>query len=515
MDTQTIALFNRTGVTPLEESPSPVAEAEIPARGALDRQLRDQRLRLIRLYSLGVAIFGSLWCAAYFWPSLAGGGMDLRMAVVSAHAGFLGLAGVLALYLCRLGHLQAATYLNVLALIGIATINLALIANAEGAGIITYCVAISIAALVVEGRQWIVLALVLTLAALAGALLHSFPVVEPVQLPRVLSVASLLVASTLGLAYPAGLFWLFSTNLTASRNEAWGLARAATDASRLIGERTRQLELRTVQLEGKNHELSDFLYVVSHDLRAPLINLEGFSRALEESVDSLDKALAGGGNGNGKGPAAHGASPPGWPKLREDITESLDFILRSVAKMDFLVRGLLELSRIDSRPQLSQPINLDRVVEEILGSLHYNISERGIRVDVDPLPTVIGDPMRINQVFGNLIDNAVKYMKPEGEARIQIGHRREDDLDCFFVRDSGIGIRPEDHAKIFRLFTRIAGSAAAGDGLGLTAVKKILERHGGRIWVESEPGEGSTFWFTLPGAASEEKTDGHAAQRID
>jgi signal transduction histidine kinase len=249
--------------------------------------------------------------------------------------------------------------------------------------------------------------------------------------------------------------------------------------------------------------------------RSLVTGCEGFSRALEESVDSLDKVLAPGGNGNGKEPARDGAPSPVRSQLREEIRESLDFILRSVAKMDFLVRGLLELSRIDSRPGLSQPIDLGRVVEEVVGSLHYHISERGIRVDVDPLPVVVGDSMRINQVFGNLIDNAVKYMKPEGEARIHIGHRREDDVECFFVRDSGIGIRPEDHGKIFRLFTRIAGSAVAGDGLGLTAVKKILDKHGGTIWVESEPGEGSTFWFTLPREAGEERADGHAAQRVD
>jgi signal transduction histidine kinase len=143
-------------------------------------------------------------------------------------------------------------------------------------------------------------------------------------------------------------------------------------------------------------------------------------------------------------------------------------------------------------------VDLNATVESVLGSLQYVIKERGIGIEVDWLPTVRGDGVRLNQVFGNLIENAIKYMKPEGEAKIHVGYRTNGVGDLFFVNDTGVGIRDEDQSKVFRLFTRLNPSASSGEGLGLTAVRKIVERNGGRIWVESEIGSGSTFWFTWP-----------------
>jgi signal transduction histidine kinase len=201
-----------------------------------------------------------------------------------------------------------------------------------------------------------------------------------------------------------------------------------------------------------------------------------------------------------------GALREAWPTLSRDVSESLDFILRGVAKMDFLVRGLLELSRIDSRANDRRAVDLNSTVEDVIGSQQFRISERRILVRVDRLPTVWGDPLRLSQVFGNLIDNAIKYMKPDGDAEIHVGCRSNGAAHYFFVRDTGFGIRREDQAKIFRLFTRIQVNDAPGEGLGLTAVKKIVEKHEGKIWVESEVGEGSTFWFTLPKELTAERS---------
>jgi signal transduction histidine kinase len=240
---------------------------------------------------------------------------------------------------------------------------------------------------------------------------------------------------------------------------------------------------------------------VSHDLRAPLINLEGFSRSLQDSLRTLEELMQPSLSSAEGG--AHASVRDAWPGLKSEIGESLDFILRSVTRMDGLVRGLLELSRIDRRPQSFEPVDLSATVDEILGTQRYRLSARAIDVAVDPLPTVHGDPIRLGQVFANLIDNAVKYMKAEGEARIHVGCGNGGELHRFFVRDSGIGIHPNDHARVFRLFTRVANDGSAGEGLGLTAVKKIVEKHGGSVWVESALGEGSTFWFTLP-----KKSDG-------
>ena len=286
---------------------------------------------------------------------------------------------------------------------------------------------------------------------------------------------------------------------------AEGLQTYSEGLERLVADRTRQLQQRGEQLEATNRELSDFLYIASHDLRSPLINLAGFSRSLQDSIGALDAVmsdhdLAAAPNGNGHAAALQ------WPALKQDISESLDFILRSVAKMDVLVNALLDLSRIETRPHVMQPIDTAKLVEEILGTFHYQIVGRNITVAAADLPVVSGDPVRINQVFSNLIDNAIKYMRPHAAAHIDVGCEPTDGEYRFFVRDNGPGIRPEDRDKVFRLFMRLGGNGVAGDGIGLAAVRKIVEKHGGKLWVDSEVGRGSTFWFTLPRT----NTDGSA-----
>jgi signal transduction histidine kinase len=232
-----------------------------------------------------------------------------------------------------------------------------------------------------------------------------------------------------------------------------------------------------------------------------LINLEGFSRTLQADLVSLNDALTAAGRADAPPPQA------AWAGMKQDIDESLDFIIRSVGKMDFLVHGLLELSRIDNRPHVAQAVDVRRLVDDVVASLQFSITERAIAVRVDALPMVSGDPVRISQVFSNLIDNAIKYAKRDGDASVRIGCERRDGRPAFFVRDTGIGIRPEDQAKIFRLFTRVGDHGVAGDGMGLTAVKKIIEKHGGKMWVDSRLGHGSTFWFTLPEAPVARRED--------
>jgi signal transduction histidine kinase len=165
--------------------------------------------------------------------------------------------------------------------------------------------------------------------------------------------------------------------------------------------------------------------------------------------------------------------------------------------MDTLVKCLLELSRIESRASVPQTIDTGQLVEEVLAAFRFQIAERKIAVTAGNLPSVTGNRVAISQVFSNLIDNAIKYMPPHAEARIEVGCEEDGGQCWFFVRDTGTGIRAEDHDRIFRLFTRL-GSDAPGDGVGLTAVRRIVEKHGGKIWVESQLGKGSTFWFTLP-----------------
>lgn len=475
---------------------APVVSRPVASRGALDGELHQQRLRVVAFFSLSLAAAGIIWGLGQGLAALGEGESERTRFIVSVlQSAILAAGGLCGFSWSRLGQLRRATYSNVAALILSATINLAFIRNAEGAAVVAYAGAVGLAALVMQGREWLWWGAALVVSTLVGSVLHSIPLLPQFQLPPAMAATGLIFATSVGLGVPLGLFWLFNRDLTASHEQAWMLAREAATAHRLASERATELEQRTEQLQAKNSELNDFLYVVSHDLRAPLINLEGFSRALQDSVAALNEAVA-------------PARPPQWPDLKAEIEESLDFIVRGVSKMDFLVKGLLELSRIDSRPNLAQPVDVAALVSAILDSLRFTVDQRRISVRVDPLPVVIGDPVRINRVFGNLIDNAVKYMKPIGAATLHVGWVQRDGTREYFVRDSGIGIRPEDQARIFRLFGRVGDHAVAGDGMGLTAVKKILEKQGGRIWVESALGHGSTFWFTLPARdATEEWED--------
>ncbi len=280
----------------------------------------------------------------------------------------------------------------------------------------------------------------------------------------------------------------FLTAALARVLSGWRFAQFRTDAElrRLNDEKTRQ----AAELEGKNTELRDLFYALSHDLRAPLINMAGFTHELEAAMRALDEG--------GPGEGGIRPAPAARDERKRDINESLGFIRHNIAKMDQLVRGLLEISRIENRPVKVERVDLYQMVRGILDAFHFQIAERQIDVHTGILPAVEGDSVRLNQVFSNLIDNAIKYMKPTGPARVDVECEAQADRYLFRVRDTGLGVRADDQEKIFRLFTRLGHQAVGGDGLGLTVVKKIVEKHGGAIWVESEVGQGATFCFTLP-----------------
>jgi signal transduction histidine kinase len=257
---------------------------------------------------------------------------------------------------------------------------------------------------------------------------------------------------------------------------------------------------RSEQFEAKNAEMKDFFYVLSHDLRAPLINLEGFSAELDNAMrefgSRLSKSLE-----SDDDQAIAGSTRQCWGPLNESVAESVYFIRQSVAKMEQLVNGLLLLSRIASRPLYTKPVDIGVIVRDALDALRFKISERGIRFDIGRLPVVVADPMQISQVFTNLIDNAIKYSKPDGDAWVELQCETRGPMHHFSIRDNGIGIRAEDQAKVFRLFSRIQVNGETGEGLGLTAVRKIVERHGGAIHVDAgytALGRGTQLEFTLP-----------------
>jgi signal transduction histidine kinase len=225
------------------------------------------------------------------------------------------------------------------------------------------------------------------------------------------------------------------------------------------------------ELENKNSELERFAYTVSHDLKSPLITIKGFLGFLEEDVNS--------GNTN---------------RLKVDIQRIRD----AVSKMQRLLNELLELSRIGRLKNDPVVIPFNVVAREALELVDGNIRAHNVKVEIQKgMSDVYGDHQRLLEVVQNLLDNAAKFMGKQPDPRVDIGQRGEENsMPVFFVQDNGIGIPPEHFERIFGLFNKL-DATTDGTGVGLAIVKRIIEIHGGRIWVESEVGLGSTFYFTL------------------
>jgi len=236
--------------------------------------------------------------------------------------------------------------------------------------------------------------------------------------------------------------------------------------------RNADIQSKNVVLENQNAELERFTYTVSHDLKAPLVTISGFLGLLQKDIDAQDKAA-----------------------IKGDLKQ----IGSATAKMAQLLSELLELSRIGRLMNTPENIDLTDLARGAADGVAIQLDERGIEIKIaDDMPTVFGDPGRLNEVFQNLIDNAIKFMGQQRWPKIEIGAQLDDGEIRCFVRDNGIGIQSDYHQRIFDLFDRL-DLKVDGTGIGLALVKRIIEVHGGRIWVESEgEGCGSIFWFSLP-----------------
>jgi len=227
------------------------------------------------------------------------------------------------------------------------------------------------------------------------------------------------------------------------------------------------------RLEESNERLEQFAYAVSHDLQEPLRMVTSYLQLLEQRyADDLD----------------------------EDAEEFIDFAVDGAERMRDMIDGLLEYSRVTTTGDPLKPVELERVVDEVLEDLQFRIEQTDADITIESLPCVEGDENQLRQVFQNLIDNAIEYSGDE-PPRIHIAADRDSEEWLLSVRDDGVGIEPDDQERIFGIFQRLhTHDERAGTGIGLALCKQIVKRHGGEIWVESEPGEGSTFSFTLPTA---------------
>ena len=296
----------------------------------------------------------------------------------------------------------------------------------------------------------------------------------------------LVVAGLLLVAVGGGIFWLmrrYTADLTRTRDR---LNLLNTDLEAAVAE-------RTADLQRANDEIQRFAYIVSHDLRSPLVNILGFTAELEETNRALIGLIE----------RVQEEAPQILTDedrhVREDLPEAIGFIRSSTEKMDRLINAILRLSREGRRTMAPEPLPMAKVLQEIVGSLEHRLTETGTSVAIEqPIPDIVGDRVAVEQIFSNLLENAVKYLQPGRPGQIAVRGRIRGDRIVYEVEDNGRGIDPKDHERVFDLFRRSGTQDQPGEGIGLAHVRALAYRLGGFIDLKSELGQGATFQVNLP-----------------
>jgi signal transduction histidine kinase len=242
--------------------------------------------------------------------------------------------------------------------------------------------------------------------------------------------------------------------------------------------------------ERLNKELEQIISVISHDLRSPLVNIDGYSRDMETSAKELHSAVQ-------RQDVPKDIKEKVDSIANKDMSESVRHISTSVYKMYSLLNGLLKLSRTGQIELEKEKLDMKVLVSNIADNFEFQTKEAGASIKISELPPCVGDRDQIDQVFSNLIGNALKCLDPERPGIITVSGNKEKDLIVYCVEDNGVGIAPENQEMIFGIFKQL-DKGSSGEGLGLAIVKRIIERHSGRLRVESEPGKGSRFFVSLP-----------------
>jgi PAS domain S-box-containing protein len=312
-------------------------------------------------------------------------------------------------------------------------------------------------------------------------------------------------------------FWanVVITALRAPDGTLRGFAKVTRDLTQRkehedrIASLSRELQARVADLAEANRELAQrqaenesFVYSVSHDLRSPLVNLQGFSQELAYASESLGQLLE-------RADVPDDIRQTASRIISGELRESVTFIRQAVKHLGSIIDGLLRLSRVGRVEYESAPVHVNELVRDILAAMHTTVVESGARVEIAPLPAVRGDRSAIGQVFANLVGNALKCVDPSRPGVVRVS-ADESSPPVFSVSDNGIGIPPEYREKVFQVFQQVHQGGTRGEGMGLAIVRRIVERHGGRIWFESQPGRGTTFYFTFAPPATPPATPDEA-----
>ena len=293
--------------------------------------------------------------------------------------------------------------------------------------------------------------------------------------------------------------------ITAGGNEIWGNGRGKPvkngETVKMNGTfqditKRKKAELERDELiralAARNDELQSIVYISSHDLRSPLVNINGFSGALAESCKKIARFLD-------EVEIDEEVKKEILPVIKEDIPESLGFIRSSSERMSKLIDGLLRVSRIGTSELEFKKINMNNLISQITDTFKFKADSVDATITFEKLPDCTGDENQVTQIFANIIDNAVKYLDPEREGVVKISGYRKGGKSYYHIEDNGIGIAEDHLNKIFGIFHRLDPEGPVdGEGLGLTIVKRIIDRHNGEIRVESEEGKGTKFIVRLP-----------------
>jgi len=256
---------------------------------------------------------------------------------------------------------------------------------------------------------------------------------------------------------------------------------------------------REEELKQLNNDLENFTYITSHDLRSPLVNLKGFASEMEYSLKRITPILQ-----HAQTILSQAEQEVLKESFEKEIPEALDFITKAVEKMDIITNAVLNLSRIGRREILTEAIDTESVVKRCLGSIAYEIARKDVEITYGLLPIIYSDPFAVEQIFGNLLDNAVKYLLPSRKGTIAISSQLSGKDIIFSIKDNGRGISANERHKIFNIFRRASNAAdVRGMGIGMAYTQATIRKLGGSIWVESVVNEGTTFHFRLNNVANE------------
>ena len=272
---------------------------------------------------------------------------------------------------------------------------------------------------------------------------------------------------------------------------------ASRDSLRTLNETLEeQVAERTADLSRANEEIQRFAYIVSHDLRSPLVNVMGFTAELAAAAVPLAELVD-----RAEAEAPHILTEDARLAAREDLPEAIGFIRTSTQKMDRLINAILKLSREGRRTIAPEHIDPAQLVDTIIGSMQHIVDDRGAVVRVErPMPAIVTDRLALEQILSNLIENATKYLKPGRPGEIVVRGHKERSRVILSVIDNGRGIDVRDHQRVFDLFRRSGPQDQPGEGIGLAHVRALAYRLGGTIDVQSTLGDGATFRLNLPSA---------------